>query len=109
IDRPEADLTFKCDAPATRGEISVVPAPVSTAKVNGPVEFSQTLTRSPRPLTSRSRTGRGIVVRAAGVVLLGAAKRAVPNETALTPVTATKAAANSSLRLLFTNRFLRIR
>src|ERR1043166_1693401 len=102
MDRPEADLIFNRDAPAARGETSVVPAPVSTAKVYGPVEFSQTLTSSPRPLISRNRTGRGMFTRVEGVNLAGAAKRAVPNETALTPDATTKAAANRSLRLLFT-------
>src|SRR5436190_12104350 len=101
MDRPDADLTFKRQAPATLGEMSVVPAPVSTAKTKGPVEFSHTLTSKPRPLTSRRRTGCGTFTRAAALPLAGAAKRAVPYETALTPVTATRAAANRSLRLLF--------
>src|SRR5438874_141810 len=53
------DSTSTRASPATCGERTVAPAPVSTAKVYGPAPFTQALTSSPRLPDSRKPTGDG--------------------------------------------------
>ena len=54
-----ADRVLTPASLAALRDINVTPAPVSTAKLNGPTELIQVSTSKPRPWTSRNVTERG--------------------------------------------------
>src|SRR5437016_5165061 len=59
MDGPDPARMLTPASLAALRDIKVTPAPVSTAKVNGPTELIQVSTSNPRPWTSRNVTERG--------------------------------------------------